>query len=154
MTVFAVYIFNRNGVCLYYQSWNQPPRTPKEIEDNTALVFGILFSLKAFVNSATPKRLNSYQNEIISSFSTSDYKLHFLEIPSGLRIAMTTDPNTGASSPSSETAPQNTLRSVYQLYVNLVVKNPLHTPGTRITETRFNSEVAALVEALPFFRQA
>ena len=137
------YFEYRNGICLFFRAWNQPPRTAQEIEDCQSLVFGLLFSMKAFVNTVTPKRyrkcishhiihtylyhyllllcifslpipisllfinfvnvythvyrLNEYQNETIHNFSTSEYKLHYLESPSGLRICMTTDPNTGLS---------------------------------------------------------
>jgi hypothetical protein len=57
-----------------------------------------------------------------SSFRTNNYKLHFLESPSGLKLLLVTDPTVGNLA--------DQLNHIYSaLFVELVAKNPLYTPG-------------------------
>lgn len=56
------------------------------------------------------------------SFQTNTYKLHFLESPSGLKFVLTTDPAVGNMTEQ--------LQLIYSnLFVQLVVRNPLYHPG-------------------------
>lgn len=51
-----LYIFDRNGRCLYYKEWNRDQYTLRESPDeDRKLVFGLIFSLKQFVTSLSPK---------------------------------------------------------------------------------------------------
>jgi hypothetical protein len=51
---------------------------------------------------------------------------------------------------------QETLRKVFRLYVDLIIKNPLQRLGSSVTgapiATRFNTQVTSLIEETPFFR--
>ena len=51
-----LYIFNRQGACLYYEEWNRPhyPLSDDPGEDRR-LMFGILFSLKQFSSKMSPR---------------------------------------------------------------------------------------------------
>eukprot|EP01018_Ginkgo_biloba_P025733 Gb_33295 [translate_table: standard] len=50
-----MYIFNRNGVCLYYRDWLRPLTTLSPQQDHK-LMFGLLFSLKSFTAKMDPIR--------------------------------------------------------------------------------------------------
>lgn len=51
-----LYIFDRNGQCLYYKEWNRDQYTLRESPDeDRKLVFGLIFSLKQFVTSLSPR---------------------------------------------------------------------------------------------------
>ncbi|GMY07340.1 transposon tx1 uncharacterized 149 kda protein [Fagus crenata] len=58
------------------------------------------------------------------SFRTNTYKLSFMESPSGIKIILVTHPRTGDL--------RESLKYIYNLYVEYVVKNPLYNPGTPI----------------------
>mgnify|MGYP001123702695 CR=1 FL=1 len=77
------------------------------------------------------------------SFTTRDYKLHYLETLTGLRFALTTDPSVGRVT--------DVLTNFYKMYVELVVKCPLHKPGDFITVPLFISKLEQTVENLPFY---
>lgn len=85
---------------------------PNFVERNK-LVYGVVFSLKNFA-----KKLAGPLEDGFLSFSTSHYKLHFLETLTGLRLILTTDP----SCPNLKD-PLWTIFSTF--YVENVVKNPL-----------------------------
>jgi hypothetical protein len=56
------------------------------------------------------------------SFTTTTYKMHYLETPSGLKFVLTTDPSVGHL--------DDHLAHVYAaLFVELVAKNPAYSPG-------------------------
>ncbi|CAL9004891.1 unnamed protein product, partial [Prunus brigantina] len=58
------------------------------------------------------------------SFLTNTYKLTFMESPSRIEIILVTHPSTGDL--------RESLKYIYNLYVEYVVKNPLYTSGTPI----------------------
>ncbi|KAL5683413.1 hypothetical protein ACJX0J_009798, partial [Zea mays] len=58
------------------------------------------------------------------SFKTNTYKLNFMESPSGIKLILITHPRTGDQ--------RDSLKHIYNLYVEYVVKNPLYAPGTPI----------------------
>ena len=51
----CIYIFNRNGVCLYYHAWHRPLTTLSAPQDHK-LMFGLLFSLRSFTLKMDPTR--------------------------------------------------------------------------------------------------
>lgn len=55
-----MFIYDRMGTCLYYQEWNKdsPLRKKKKMNEllsDQKLMYGLLFSLKVFVNGIAPK---------------------------------------------------------------------------------------------------
>lgn len=56
-----MYVFNRNGVCLFYKEWNRPLHTLNPQQDHK-LMFGLLFSLKSLTAKMDPVKFR------ISSF--------------------------------------------------------------------------------------
>ncbi|NXI30323.1 TPPC1 protein, partial [Sterrhoptilus dennistouni] len=78
------------------------------------------------------------------SFHTSKYRLHYLETPSGLRLVLNTD----LGVPSAREA----LQHIYSnLFVELVVKNPLCPPRAPVQSLLFRQRLDAFVRSLPYF---
>ncbi|KAH7840613.1 hypothetical protein Vadar_019214 [Vaccinium darrowii] len=121
------------------------------------LMFGLLFSLKSLTAKMDPTSVDKGnlgvpqlpgQGCSFHSFRTNTYKLSFMESPSGIRIlivlksTMLNDPRYfGLSSHMIilVTHPRTgdlreSLKYIYNLYVEYVVKNPLYTPGTSISQ--------------------
>ncbi|KAI3882346.1 hypothetical protein MKW92_053510 [Papaver armeniacum] len=127
-----MYVFNRNGVCLLYREWSRPLRTLSSQQDHK-LMFGLLFSLNSFTAKMDPSSVEKGnlgvpqlpgQGCSFHSFSTNSYKLSLMETPSGIKIILVTNPKTGDL--------RESLKHIYSLYVEYVVKNPLYSPGTQI----------------------
>lgn len=55
MGIFNLYIFSKQGSCLYYAEWYRPVSTLKDTpEEDRKLMFGLLFSLKQLMNKMNP----------------------------------------------------------------------------------------------------
>ncbi|KAF9603777.1 hypothetical protein IFM89_037863 [Coptis chinensis] len=130
-----MYVFNRNGVCLLYREWNRPLRTLSSQQDHK-LMFGLLFSLKSFTAKMDPTNVDKGnlgvpqlpgQGCSFHSFKTNTYKLTFMESPSGIKIILVTNPRIADL--------RDSLKYIYNLYVEYVVKNPLYSPGTPIRDS-------------------
>ena len=57
----------------------------------------------------------TYTKDVFVSYTTSKYKLHFMESPTGVKIVLNTDLNVGTVN--------EYLHNIYKLYVDYVVKN-------------------------------
>jgi len=135
MVCYNLYIFNREGTCLFYQEWSRPKDVKQGAGtalDDQKMMFGLFFSLKTFAAAMDPKvsdskpqlgaPLNIGTSCSFRSFRTNNYKLHFMESPSGVKIVFNTDQNVGNL--------QDHLAYIYNnLYVEYVMKNPLYEPG-------------------------
>lgn len=144
-----MYVFNRNGVCLLYREWNRPLRTLDAQQDHK-LMFGLLFSLKSLTAKMDPtsavEKGNLGMPQLpgqgcsFHSFRTNTYKLSFMESPSGIKIILVTHPRTGDL--------RESLKYIYNLYVEYVVKNPLYTPGSPIRCELFNTTLDQYVRGI------
>ncbi|KAL2318591.1 hypothetical protein Fmac_032467 [Flemingia macrophylla] len=144
-----MYVFNRNGVCLLYREWNRPLRTLDAQQDHK-LMFGLLFSLKSLTAKMDPTSVVEKGNLgmpqlpgqgcSFHSFRTNTYKLSFMESPSGIKIILVTHPRTGDL--------RESLKYIYNLYVEYVVKNPLYTPGSPIRCELFNTTLDQYVRGI------
>ncbi|KAI5662828.1 hypothetical protein M9H77_22151 [Catharanthus roseus] len=114
-----LYIFNRNGVCLSAQQDHK-------------FMFGLLFSLKSLTTKMDPTScflpMNSVEKGNLGVTSYLDKSVHFTV--SG-QIILVTYPRTGDLRIS--------LKYIYYLYVEYVVKDPLCSPGTQIKSELFNT---------------
>ena len=149
MLPYSFYMFNRDGECLQYIEWSRP-RQAANAADDAKMVFGLLFSLNAFVSKIDPAggggppppgppppRKLGFQ-----SFRTDTYKLHYLELPSGIQLVLTTEPSAGDL--------RDSLRHIYgSLYVELVQKSPLHAPGRPFVSEPFVTAVQKYLRAQP-----
>ncbi|KAL3521577.1 hypothetical protein ACH5RR_019726 [Cinchona calisaya] len=136
-----LYVFIRNGVCLRYREWNRPLKTLSPHQDHK-LMFGLLFSLKSLTAKMDPTSVEKGnlgvpqlpgQGCSFHSFRTNTYKLTFLESPSGIK-------RTGDL--------RESLKYIYNLYVEYVVKNPLYSPGNPIRCELFNTTLDQYVRGL------
>ena len=93
MVFYALYLFNRNGKCLYYNECNKRRARRGKPEEEQKTLFGMLHALKSFCNHINPVALDANDNEPLYSYTTKGYKLHYFETLSGLRFVLTTDPN-------------------------------------------------------------
>ncbi|CAI8616151.1 unnamed protein product [Vicia faba] len=143
-----LYVFNRNGICLLYREWNRPLHTLNAQQDHK-LMFGLLFSLKSLTAKMDPTSAEKGnlgvpqlpgQGCSFHSFRTNTYKLSFMETPSGIKIILVTHPRTGDL--------RDSLKYIYNLYVEYVVKNPLYTPGSPIRSELFNTTLDQYVRGI------
>lgn len=141
--IYSFWLFDRHSECIYRREWYAVPGAKKQAlnSDTAKLVFGIVISLRNIT-----RRLSTQDH--FNTYSTSQYKLHYYESPSNIKMVLLTDPKV----PSSVLA----LQQIYSnLYVEYVVKNPLsplnHSGGAGVDNEIFNMGLDALVRSLPGF---
>ncbi|KAF8929143.1 TRAPP subunit bet5 [Dissophora ornata] len=147
--IYNMYIFDRHCQCIYYHDWHRghtgknafdqhsdplashpsgggggsttttttmtDPRQGMNmsLEEEGKLVYGVVYSLRNLV-----KKLGKSSQDGFIAYKTSHYKLHYYETLTGLKLVLNSDPGVESL--------QQALRQIYtQLYVELVVKNPL-----------------------------
>jgi len=140
MTINNFYLFDRHGTCLFYAEWNRKKQLTMSKEEEFKLMYGMIFSIKSFTSRLSP----SDMKEGFLNFTTSKYKLHFFETPSGLKFIMNTDLNVGSM--------KDVLLQIFSsLYVDYVVKNPLCELDKPITSELFKAKLDEFVKGLPQF---
>ena len=138
MVVYSFSIYNRRGVNLFYREWE---RMTEALEDGAAehhrLVFGLILSMQKLCLQLAPKQ----DEEGLQSFRTNSYMLHYFESPSGVIFAMCTDLSTQVL--------RSTLWHIFSnIYVPLVVRNPLQKSGGKVTALQFSSALDDYVGTL------
>jgi len=91
-------IFNRSGVCLLHLDLQDELSnifnraltmdSDRKNEHRYKLIFGLLFSMKSFVKNISPNKTFDF----FKSFTTQNYKLHYVEFLNGLRFVVLTTP--------------------------------------------------------------
>jgi len=135
MTIYNLYVFDRNGLCVFYREWKREKVAGMERNEEFKLMFGMLLSLRSFAAKLAPRD----GKQSVRSFQTSTYKLNLFETPTGLKFAMNTDVSAGGI--------QELLRQIYsQIYVELVVMNPLVDASKDIDSDLFKTRLDDLVQ--------
>jgi hypothetical protein len=153
LSAFSLYVYDRRGGCIFFSEWpdvidaasGQDAQTQKDPSQrqrpDTFLVFGLLFELKTLAGKLSPTDMK----EGLQSFSTDKYTLHHFQTATGLRFVLTTPPSDLRAKREARAA----LIHIYtDLYVNLVVKNPLHVPGSVVECPVFKDQVNSYVVGL------
>jgi len=135
MTIFNLYIFDRNGSCVFYREWKREKVAGMDRNEEFKLMFGMLLSLRSFATKLAPRD----GKQSVRSFMTSSYKLNLFDTPTGLKFVMNSDVSAGGI--------QELLRQIYsQIYVELVVMNPLIDASKEIDSELFKARLDDLVQ--------
>ncbi|XGW11079.1 hypothetical protein V3C99_012521 [Haemonchus contortus] len=133
MTIYNFYLFNRDGTCIFYKEWRRDKQSGMAKSEEFKLMFGMLVSLRSF-----SERLSSKDgHQLVRYFKTSSYRLNYMETPTGLKMVMNTDP--------SAVGIPELIRSIYQVYVETVMKNALIDTSTQINSDLFGYRVDQIV---------
>jgi hypothetical protein len=140
MTVYAFYLFDRQGNCLCYREWSRP-KLMKDATQDQKNTFGLLFALKNFCQKLSPTQPGG----IVKNYSTDVYSLHYFESLTGLRFVLLTSRGSRDLS--------GVLRDIYlNVYVDTVIRNPLYVPGKSIQSQLFLSKLDSSIKALACFQ--
>ncbi|XP_060526388.1 trafficking protein particle complex subunit 1 [Cylas formicarius] len=135
MTVHNIYIFDRNGTLLYYHEWNRLKQSGMTREEEAKLVYGMLFSIKSFVNKMSPID----PKEGFLYYKTSKYTLNYFETPSGVKFVLNTDNHSQGI--------RDLLQQIYsQFFVEYIVKNPLCKLSEPIQSELFKTKLDAYIK--------
>lgn len=117
------YIFSREGKCLF--SLNE-----EEDEEKHKLVYGFLQTIISFIGHFN-------DNTEFITYSTETYQFSVQTLPTGYKIVLIT---------SNLNKPKDFFKKILKqfyrdIYVELVVKNPVIKPGQEITSELFREQV-------------
>ncbi|KAK3053947.1 Trafficking protein particle complex subunit BET5 [Extremus antarcticus] len=159
-SVYSFYIFDRHTECIYTKRWTGPQSIPQKstatnalsngavpvsvkramkAEDDAKLIFGTIFSLRRMA-----RQLGGKDDQFLS-YRTGEYKLHYFETPTELKLVMLTDTRVG-----------NMRTVLYQiwatLYVEYVVKSPLapteHPRGVGVANELFEGGLEKFIDSI------
>ena len=140
MTVYNIYIFDRNCTCLYYHEWVRKKETGISQEEEFKLMYGMIFSLKSLISRISP---TSAKDEMFS-YNTDKYKLHFFESLTGLKIILNTDHRVSDC--------RETLNHIYsKIFVEYVIKNPEYKLGEWIDVQIFIKQLDSYIQSRPYY---
>ena len=134
MRLYTFHMFNARGECMYERNWSRE-RPCADVATEHKTLFGLFYTMKDFVRQLDPMNgegggCNFY------AFTTNNYKLHYFETATGLRMTLTTDVSAGDL--------RAVMRHVYaNIYVEHVVKNPRLVPSEPFDATAFDAALDA-----------
>ncbi|XP_065072779.1 trafficking protein particle complex subunit 1 [Ochlerotatus camptorhynchus] len=138
--IYNLYIFDKYGTLLHYAEWNRLKQSGITKDEEAKLMYGMLFSLKSFVNKISPID----PKEGFLYYKTNKYALHYVEVSSGLNFVLNTD--------TTASGIKDFLLQLYsKIWVEYVVRNPLWTIGTPVTSDLFKSKLDEFVKQSPLF---
>ena len=141
MTVFNIYMYSKEGTCIYYRAWHRTKKPSISVQEEYKLMHGMIYSIKSFVSRMSP----SGTKDRFIGYKTNSYHLHFMESTSGVTIIMNTDCNPPRNV-------QEYLRYIYaSIYVQYIVKNPFVDSEEWISSELFASKLDEYVKSLPCY---
>lgn len=140
MTIYNLYIYDRNCSCICYKEWVRQKDVGISQDEELKLMYGMVYSLKSLVNRLSP----SNSRDGFLGYTTDKYRLSVFETPTGMKFLLNTDHKTPEC--------RDILQQVYsKLYVEYVVKDPLYKIGSKVDSELFLSKLDAFIQSLPFF---
>lgn len=139
MTIYNFYLFNKYGSCVYYKEWSRDKQAGMSRDEEFKLVYGMLLSLRSFSGKLSTKD----GQQLVRNFRTSAYKMNYMETATGLKMVLNTDPD-AAGIPEL-------LRTVYQVFVETVLKNPLCDTTREVDSSMFQTKVDELIRSHPCY---
>jgi len=140
MAIYNLYIFDRNGQCVYYVEWLRQKTVPVNKNEEAKLLYGMVLSLKSFVSKLSPSADNRSN---FKNFLTNTYKATLFETVTGMRIIMTSD--------RAAAGIYELLRQIYaEAVVPYVLKTSLLKDGA-IRSKMFETHVHEMVQKHPSF---
>ncbi|KAI6244036.1 Trafficking protein particle complex subunit [Aphelenchoides fujianensis] len=134
MTIYNLYIFNKDGGCIVYKEWNREKKSEMSRDEEFKLVYGMLLSLRSFSSKLSTKG----GTQLVRGFRTSAYKMNYLETGTLLKCVLNTDPDAIGIN--------ELLRDIYSVFVETVLRNPLANIDQEITSELFYSRLDELVK--------
>jgi hypothetical protein len=67
MAIYNLYIFNRDGLCIYYKEWNRTKQSGLSQDQEFKQMFGLIIEMKSFVTKMSPSDLYAVNLIIISN---------------------------------------------------------------------------------------
>ncbi|KAI1716463.1 sybindin-like family domain-containing protein [Ditylenchus destructor] len=135
MTIYNFYFFNKNGICIAYKEWSREKRAAMSQEEEFKLVYGMLLSLRSFCSKLSIKG----GQQLVQNFRTSSYRMNYMETNTGLKFVLNTDPDADGI--------PDLLQSIFQIYIETVLKNPFADTSKKIQSEIFHSRVDEAVRA-------
>jgi len=143
MTIYNLYLFDRDGTLLFYHEWVRRKHTSMSKEEEAKLLYGMLFSLKSFSAKLSPVDMKSG----FTSYKTSVYRLSLYETASSLKFVVNTD------NESSQQEIRDLMSSLYStVYVEFAAKSPMFVPGEMITSNLFRTKVDQLIKTSSLYK--
>ncbi|KAK8389697.1 hypothetical protein O3P69_008995 [Scylla paramamosain] len=140
MTIYNLYIFDRDGQMLYYGEWTRKKQSGMSREEEAKLMYGMIFSIKSFVTKMSPVDLR----EGYLTYCTNKYRLHLFETPSRIKFVLNTD--VGAQ------GIKELLHQIYtQVYVEYVSFNPMCPLNKPIESELFAAKLDEVVRQSPAY---
>ncbi|GMT02960.1 hypothetical protein PENTCL1PPCAC_25134 [Pristionchus entomophagus] len=136
MAIYNLYIFNKDGTCIFYREWKREKQSGLPRSEEYKLMFGMLISLRSFAERLSTKD-GLVPQQLVRNYKTSTYKMNYMESPTGLKMVLNTDPN-AAGVP-------DLVRGIYQAYVECITKNCLIDVSREIQSELFTSRVDQVI---------
>ena len=135
MTLYNFYLFNPKGECICYKEWRRDNKREITQDGEFKLIYGLILSLRSFAQRISTKDGQQY----IKFFQTSGYKMNYMETATGLKFVLNSDPDALGI--------PELLRSIYSIFVEAVVNNPLINTDSNIQSQLFHSRLDELVKS-------
>lgn len=129
MTLYNFYLFNPKGKCICYKEWRRDRKREMQEEQEFRLVYGMIHSLRRLVQQVSTKD----GQQVIKYYKTSGYKMNYMETGTGLKFILNSDPEAIGI--------PELLKTIYQIFVETVVKNPLLDTEAEIESKLFHSRI-------------
>eukprot|EP00697_Spironema_sp_BW2_P009153 gnl/Spiro4/23958_TR11865_c0_g1_i1.p1 gnl/Spiro4/23958_TR11865_c0_g1~~gnl/Spiro4/23958_TR11865_c0_g1_i1.p1 ORF type:complete len:157 (+),score=42.55 gnl/Spiro4/23958_TR11865_c0_g1_i1:58-471(+) len=136
MTIFSLYIVNRNGSLVFHRNFNQQGPDPLSHNDHLR-VASTFHGLHAIAAEISPEP-DSSGIELVEADS---FKLQCFQTLTGMKFFILANIQHGDL--------QSVLHQVYELYSDYVLKNPFHTLDMPVKSELFDLNLEQLVADNP-----